>query len=113
MAEDQTALRPEDPDAGACAPPPAGERARGRPLEDDRAKDDRAKDDRAKGPAQNPAPGQAAGVGKKPPENAGEKERKRRRPAVIAIACVIGFFLVGGGAYYWYSTRNIESTDDA
>src|ERR1700722_14209804 len=38
---------------------------------------------------------------------------RRRRPAVIAIACVIAVFLVGGGAYYWYSGRNIESTDGA
>jgi len=123
MAEDQTVLRPEDPDVGDCAPQPAGESAKGRLLEDerakddrakdDRAKDDRAKDDRARGPAQSPAPGQAAGVGKKPAENAGEKERKRRRPAVIAIASVIGFLLVGGGAYYWYNGRNTESTDDA
>jgi membrane fusion protein (multidrug efflux system) len=46
-------------------------------------------------------------------DHSGEAERKRRRPAVIAIACVIAVFLVGGGAYYWYSGRNIESTDDA
>jgi membrane fusion protein, multidrug efflux system len=58
-------------------------------------------------------PGQADGSGKKAVDHSGEAERKRRRPAVIAIACVIAVFLVGGGAYYWYSGRNIESTDDA
>src|ERR1700722_13608034 len=58
-------------------------------------------------------PGQADGSGKKAADHSGEAERKRRRPAVIAIACVIAVFLVGGGAYYWYSGRNIESTDDA
>jgi membrane fusion protein, multidrug efflux system len=103
MAEDQTVLRPEDPDVGECAPQPASARAKASPLEHDRAK----------GPAQESAPERAPGVGKKPADNAGEKERKRRRPAVIAIACVIAALLVGGGGYYWYSGRNIESTDDA
>ncbi len=39
--------------------------------------------------------------------------RKKRRPAVLIIALIVVTLLVLGGIYYWFSTANVESTDDA
>ena len=46
-------------------------------------------------------------------EKAGEETRKKRRPLVVTIGVVIVVLLIAGGAYYWFTTRNLESTDDA
>jgi len=45
-------------------------------------------------------------------DKAAEESRKRRRPWVLAIGLVV-IALIAGGLYYWWSTRNLESTDDA
>jgi membrane fusion protein (multidrug efflux system) len=44
---------------------------------------------------------------------AGEETRKKRRPLVVTIGIVIVGLLIVGGLYYWFTTRNLESTDDA
>jgi membrane fusion protein, multidrug efflux system len=69
--------------------------------------------DPAKEPAQKPPPDQADTAKGKAAADAGEKERKKRRPMIIAIAGVVAFLLIAGGGYYWYSTADLESTDDA
>jgi membrane fusion protein, multidrug efflux system len=46
-------------------------------------------------------------------EKAGEETRKKRRPLVVTIGVVIVVSLIAGGLYYWFTTRNLESTDDA
>jgi membrane fusion protein, multidrug efflux system len=46
-------------------------------------------------------------------EKAGEETRKKRRPLTITIGVVIVGLLIIAGVYYWFTTRNIESTDDA
>ena len=46
-------------------------------------------------------------------ENADVARRKKRRPVVIIIALIVVAALALGGVYYWFSTANIESTDDA
>jgi len=46
-------------------------------------------------------------------EKAGEETRKKRRPLVVTIGVVIVGLLIVGGLYYWFTTRNLESTDDA
>jgi membrane fusion protein (multidrug efflux system) len=46
-------------------------------------------------------------------EKAGEETRTRRRPLVVTIGIVIVGLLIVGGLYYWFTTRNLESTDDA
>jgi membrane fusion protein (multidrug efflux system) len=46
-------------------------------------------------------------------DKAVEESRKRRRPWVLAIGLVVIALLIAGGLYYWWSTRNLESTDDA
>src|SRR5271170_2299471 len=49
----------------------------------------------------------------------GEKEadedakRRKRRPFVWAIGIAVVLLLAAGGGYYWYSTKGLESTDDA
>lgn len=42
-----------------------------------------------------------------------EANRKNRQPWIIVIGLVVIGLLILGGVYYWWSTRNIESTDDA
>ncbi len=42
-----------------------------------------------------------------------ETKRKERRPLVVTIGIAIILLLLIGGLYYWWSTRNLESTDDA
>ena len=39
--------------------------------------------------------------------------RRRRRPAVFIVGFLVVAALALGGAYYWYTTRNLVSTDDA
>ncbi len=46
-------------------------------------------------------------------EKADEEARRKRRPLVISIGVVIVLLLIAGGLYYWFTTRNLESTDDA
>jgi membrane fusion protein (multidrug efflux system) len=118
MAEDRTVLPSETAEVGDCGPRLPAEKAEANSLEKGRLLDEKGRSlEKGRSPADERAkpspPGQADGSGKKAVDHSGEAERKRRRPAVIAIACVIAVFLVGGGAYYWYSGRNIESTDDA
>jgi len=43
----------------------------------------------------------------------GVARRRGRRPWVFTIGFLILALLIAGGVYYWYTTRNIESTDDA
>jgi membrane fusion protein (multidrug efflux system) len=118
MAEDRTVLPSETAEVGDCGPKLPAEKAEANSLQKGRLLDEKGRSlEKGRSPADERAkpspPGQADGSGKKAADHSGEAERKRRRPAVIAIACVIAVFLVGGGAYYWYSGRNIESTDDA
>jgi membrane fusion protein (multidrug efflux system) len=118
MAEDRTVLPSETAEVGDCGPKLPAEKAEANSLKKGRLLDGKGRSlEKGRSPADERAkpspPGQADGSGKKAADHSGEAERKRRRPAVIAIACVIAVFLVGGGAYYWYSGRNIESTDDA
>jgi membrane fusion protein, multidrug efflux system len=115
MADDQAVFRSETADLGDLGPPPSGERPKGRPPEDERAKAPEKTPPKSpeRTPPQGEAQGEADRAGKKSADDAGEKERKKRRPAVIAIAGVIAVLLVAGGAYYWFSTLGIESTDDA
>ena len=118
MAEDRTVLPSETAEVGDCGPKLPAEKAEASSPEKGRLLDEKGRSlEKGRSPADERAkpspPGQADGSGKKAVDHSGEAERKRRRPAVIAIACVIAVFLVGGGAYYWYSGRNIESTDDA
>ena len=42
-----------------------------------------------------------------------EEARKKRRPVVFLIGGVVLALLAIGGVYYWFSTRNLEDTDDA
>jgi membrane fusion protein (multidrug efflux system) len=118
MAEDRTVLPSETAEVGDRGPKLPAEKAEASSPEKGRLLDEKGRSlEKGRSPADERAkpspPGQADGSGKKAVDHSGEAERKRRRPAVIAIACVIAVFLVGGGAYYWYSGRNIESTDDA
>jgi membrane fusion protein (multidrug efflux system) len=46
-------------------------------------------------------------------EKAGEETRKKRRPLIVTIGVVIVGLLIIAGVYYWFTTRNLESTDDA
>jgi membrane fusion protein (multidrug efflux system) len=43
----------------------------------------------------------------------GEARRRKRRPFVWAIGILVLLLLGAGGGYYWYSTKGLESTDDA
>lgn len=45
--------------------------------------------------------------------DANEEARRKRKPWVIVIGLAVIGLLTLGGIYYWWSTRNIESTDDA
>jgi membrane fusion protein (multidrug efflux system) len=42
-----------------------------------------------------------------------ETRRKERRPLIATIGIAVAVLLLIGGSYYWWSTRNLESTDDA
>jgi membrane fusion protein, multidrug efflux system len=42
-----------------------------------------------------------------------EEKRKARRPMVATIGIVVVALLSIGGLYYWWTTRDLESTDDA
>ena len=42
-----------------------------------------------------------------------EQQRARARPFVRIALVVVILVLIGGGFYLWWSTRNIETTDDA
>ena len=42
-----------------------------------------------------------------------DAKRRKRRPFVWAIGIVVVLLLAAGGGYYWYSTKGLESTDDA
>jgi membrane fusion protein (multidrug efflux system) len=42
-----------------------------------------------------------------------EAKRKARRPTVAVIGIAVIALLLIGGASYWWTTRNLESTDDA
>jgi membrane fusion protein (multidrug efflux system) len=46
-------------------------------------------------------------------ENADEETRKKRRPRIAVIGVAVVVLLAAGGFYYWFTTRNLESTDDA
>src|ERR1700748_1548358 len=68
------------------------------------------------------APDEAAGQAKKNVEQdaeqdaevkAGEETRKKRRPLIVTIGAGIVGLLIIAGVYYWFTTRNLESTDDA
>jgi membrane fusion protein (multidrug efflux system) len=43
----------------------------------------------------------------------GEAKRRKRRPFVWAIGILVLLLLGAGGGYYWYTTKGLESTDDA
>jgi membrane fusion protein (multidrug efflux system) len=75
-----------------------------------------------KGPATTPGEDHSAGKADSPDkqndeddarEKAGEETRKKRRPLVVTIGVIIVALLIVGGGYYWFTTRNLESTDDA
>ena len=42
-----------------------------------------------------------------------DAKRRKRRPFVWTIGIVVVLLLIAGGGYYWYSTKGLESTDDA
>jgi membrane fusion protein (multidrug efflux system) len=42
-----------------------------------------------------------------------ETRRKERRPLIATIGIAIVTLLLIGGVYYWWTNRNLESTDDA
>jgi membrane fusion protein (multidrug efflux system) len=44
---------------------------------------------------------------------AGEETRKKRRPLIVTIGVGIVGLLIIAGVYYWFTNRNLESTDDA
>jgi membrane fusion protein (multidrug efflux system) len=46
-------------------------------------------------------------------DKAHEESRQRRRPWILLIGLLVIALLILAGVYYWWSTRNIESTDDA
>ncbi len=46
-------------------------------------------------------------------EGADVAARKKRRPVVLVIALIVVAALALGGVYYWFSTANVEKTDDA
>jgi membrane fusion protein, multidrug efflux system len=46
-------------------------------------------------------------------EKAAEDSRRARRPWVLTIGIVVLALLIAGGVYYWWTSRNLESTDDA
>jgi membrane fusion protein, multidrug efflux system len=73
---------------------------------DDKAQDE-VKADKAK--ADKPIQDDKA----KQEEKADEEARQKRRPLIISIGVVIVVLLIAGGLYYWFTTRNLESTDDA
>jgi membrane fusion protein, multidrug efflux system len=43
----------------------------------------------------------------------GEEKRRKRRPFVWLIGIIVLLLLGAGGGYYWYTTKGLESTDDA
>jgi membrane fusion protein (multidrug efflux system) len=43
----------------------------------------------------------------------GEAKRRKRRPFVWVIGILVLLLLGAGGGYYWYTTKGLESTDDA
>ncbi len=44
---------------------------------------------------------------------ADEETRRKRRPLVITIGVIVVLLIAAGGFFYWFTTRNLESTDDA
>jgi membrane fusion protein, multidrug efflux system len=75
---------------------------------------------RAERPEETPTPneskpdaGKAQPADTAKPASAREESRKKRRPTVAIIGIVVLVLLALGGFYYWFTTRNIESTDDA
>jgi membrane fusion protein (multidrug efflux system) len=46
-------------------------------------------------------------------EKADEERRQRRRHWVLPIGLVALALVIAGGVYYWWTNRNLESTDDA
>jgi len=61
--------------------------------------------------AKAPDGGSDSGGGKREADE--EAKRRKRRPFVWIIGIVVVLLLAAGGAYYWYSTKGLESTDDA
>jgi len=57
------------------------------------------------------AGGDKAEPDRREPDEAGV--RGKRRPVVLLGGIVVIALLIGSGFYYWFTTRNIESTDDA
>jgi membrane fusion protein, multidrug efflux system len=55
--------------------------------------------------------GDKAEPDRREPDEAGV--RGKRRPVVLLGGIVVIALLIGSGFYYWFTTRNIESTDDA
>ena len=117
MAEDRTELSSETAEAGERGSKPPAEKAEERSPEKDRLlAEERALAQEGRSPAEERAEAIAAGSGERLRQEAaadsGERTQKasarchrhRRRPCGVVDR---------GRRLYWYSTRNIESTDDA
>jgi membrane fusion protein (multidrug efflux system) len=104
--DQKSASHDEAKGAGVKNPQASVERA-------DKKPDNKTADDGAKAPDDS---GKKAGSDEakhKDEEKAGEETRKKRRPLVVTIGVVVVLLIVLGGIYYWFTTRNLESTDDA
>jgi membrane fusion protein (multidrug efflux system) len=56
---------------------------------------------------------EASAPGTSLPESDGKNQPRQRRGRVFLGGILIFGLLTGGGVYYWFSTRNLEWTDDA
>jgi membrane fusion protein (multidrug efflux system) len=65
------------------------------------------------GPATSDQSAERADEDARARDKAAEDNRKARRPWVLAIGIVVLALLIAGGVYYWWTSRNLESTDDA
>lgn len=100
---------PYDEPDGSTAP--ATERPRGRaeapraersqPARTEPPRDDAAHDEQDKGGDRQDG------------DNGGNGQKRRRSPWIWAVLAIAVLIAIIGGGWYWYSTRNLEDTDDA
>jgi membrane fusion protein (multidrug efflux system) len=100
-------------------------------MPDTQSSDTESKDRSEPGETKSEAPEKAKPSDSQPDKSADQKEpedksddgkdkdaaadakRRKRRPFVWAIGILVLLMLGAGGGYYWYTTKGLESTDDA
>jgi len=99
-------------------------------MPDTQSSDTESKDRSEPGETKSEAPEKAKPSDSQPDKSADQKEpnksddgkdkdaaadakRRKRRPFVWAIGILVLLLLGAGGGYYWYTTKGLESTDDA